>query len=85
MCMQKPQCISRIFEGQPTSVYVKEIFFFIVIFQLNSMLIDEIGLVRYHTDFHGFLSSTLGDIEENPRKMAREFMSSFRKVPHRIQ
>ena len=36
---------------------------------------------KNHNDFHGFLSSTLGDIEENPRKMARGFLYFFFKVP----
>jgi len=30
--------------------------------------------IRYHTDFHRFLSSTFGDIKEKPRKMARGFL-----------
>ena len=33
--------------------------------------------IRYHTDFHRFLSSTFGDIKEKPRKMARGFLQSF--------
>ena len=44
----------------------------------SDLSIDEISI-------HGFLFSTFGDIEENPRKISRGFLSLFGKVATRIQ
>ena len=62
-----------------------KIFFFLFeFFILNSLPIEKTALNRYQTDFHGFLSSTLGDMEENSRKIVYRFLLFFRKESNKF-